>query len=195
MTGNRCLDRIIWGLIRSPDMSVAKRMGYVREGGNPTGRSRHEAGSFYRQDTVFHCIIFPAMLKAEGSYILPDNVPANEFLNLEGNKLSTSKKLGGLVHEYLVDFPGQQDVLRYALTSNAPETKDNDFTWKDFQARNNNELVAIYGNFINRVVVLTNKYYNGIVPQPNEFSEVDVATLTELKASGGNFKLCRTLPF
>jgi methionyl-tRNA synthetase len=134
-----------------------------------------------KDNIVFHCIIFPAMLKAEGSYILPDNVPANEFLNLEGNKLSTSK-MGGLVARIFGRFPGQQDVLRYALTSNAPETKDNDFTWKDFQARNNNELVAIYGNFINRVVVLTNKYYDGIVPQPNEFSEVDVATLTELKA-------------
>jgi methionyl-tRNA synthetase len=122
------------------------------------------------------------MLKAEGSYILPDNVPANEFLNLEGNKLSTSKNWAVWLHEYLEEFPNQQDVLRYALTSNAPETKDNDFTWKDFQARNNNELVAIYGNFINRVVVLTNKYYNGVVPQPNELSEVDEATLTELKA-------------
>jgi methionyl-tRNA synthetase len=127
-------------------------------------------------------VIFPAMLKAEGSYILPDNVPANEFLNLEGNKLSTSKNWAVWLHEYLEEFPNQQDVLRYALTSNAPETKDNDFTWKDFQARNNNELVAIYGNFINRVVVLTNKYYNGIVPQPNELSEVDEAVLTELKA-------------
>jgi methionyl-tRNA synthetase len=135
-----------------------------------------------KDNIVFHCIIFPAMLKAEGSYILPDNVPANEFLNLEGNKLSTSKNWAVWLHEYLEEFPNQQDVLRYALTSNAPETKDNDFTWKDFQARNNNELVAIYGNFINRVVVLTNKYYNGIVPQPNEFSEVDEATLTELKA-------------
>jgi methionyl-tRNA synthetase len=122
------------------------------------------------------------MLKAEGSFILPDNVPANEFLNLEGNKLSTSKNWAVWLHEYLEDFPNQQDVLRYALTSNAPETKDNDFTWKDFQARNNNELVAIYGNFINRVVVLTHKYYNGIVPQPNELSEVDEATLIELKA-------------
>jgi methionyl-tRNA synthetase len=122
------------------------------------------------------------MLKAEGSYILPDNVPANEFLNLEGNKLSTSKNWAVWLHEYLEEFPNQQDVLRYALTSNAPETKDNDFTWKDFQARNNNELVAIYGNFINRVVVLTNKYYNGIVPQPNELSEVDEQTLAELKA-------------
>jgi methionyl-tRNA synthetase len=122
------------------------------------------------------------MLKAEGSYILPDNVPANEFLNLEGNKLSTSKNWAVWLHEYLEEFPNQQDVLRYALTSNAPETKDNDFTWKDFQARNNNELVAIFGNFINRVVVLTNKYYTGIVPQPNALSDVDEATLTELKA-------------
>jgi methionyl-tRNA synthetase len=135
-----------------------------------------------KDNIVFHCIIFPAMLKAEGSYILPDNVPANEFLNLEGNKLSTSKNWAVWLHEYLEDFPGQQDVLRYALTSNAPETKDNDFTWKDFQARNNNELVAIYGNFINRVVVLTNKYYNGVVPNPTELSAVDEATLTELKA-------------
>ncbi|WP_343623025.1 methionine--tRNA ligase [Flavobacterium lindanitolerans] len=135
-----------------------------------------------KDNIVFHCVIFPAMLKAEGSYILPDNVPANEFLNLEGNKLSTSKNWAVWLHEYLEDFPEKQDVLRYALTSNAPETKDNDFTWKDFQARNNNELVAIFGNFINRVVVLTNKYYDGIVPQPNEFSEIDEATLTELKA-------------
>lgn len=135
-----------------------------------------------KDNIVFHCVIFPAMLKAEGSYILPDNVPANEFLNLEGNKLSTSKNWAVWLHEYLEDFPDKQDVLRYALTSNAPETKDNDFTWKDFQARNNNELVAIFGNFINRVVVLTNKYYDGIVPEPNEFSEVDEATLAELKA-------------
>ena len=135
-----------------------------------------------KDNIVFHCVIFPAMLKAEGSYILPDNVPANEFLNLEGHKLSTSKNWAVWLHEYLEDFPNQQDVLRYALTANAPETKDNDFTWKDFQARNNNELVAIFGNFINRVVVLTNKYYNGIVPQPQELSDVDQATLTELKA-------------
>ncbi|RRJ94037.1 methionine--tRNA ligase [Flavobacterium macacae] len=135
-----------------------------------------------KDNIVFHCVIFPAMLKAEGSYILPDNVPANEFLNLEGNKLSTSKNWAVWLHEYLEDFPDKQDVLRYALTSNAPETKDNDFTWKDFQARNNNELVAIFGNFINRVVVLTNKYYDGIVPTPNEFSDVDEATLAELKA-------------
>jgi methionyl-tRNA synthetase len=135
-----------------------------------------------KDNIVFHCVIFPAMLKAEGSYILPDNVPANEFLNLEGNKLSTSKNWAVWLHEYLEEFPDQQDVLRYALTSNAPETKDNDFTWKDFQARNNNELVAIFGNFINRVVVLINKYYNGIVPTPNELSEVDEQTLAELQA-------------
>jgi methionyl-tRNA synthetase len=135
-----------------------------------------------KDNIVFHCIIFPAMLKAEGSYILPDNVPANEFLNLEGNKLSTSKNWAVWLHEYLQDFPDKQDSLRYALTSNAPETKDNDFTWKDFQARNNNELASIFGNFINRVVVLTNKYYEGIVPSPNAFSEVDEQTLAELKA-------------
>ena len=135
-----------------------------------------------KDNIVFHCIIFPAMLKAEGTYILPENVPANEFLNLEGNKLSTSKNWAVWLHEYLEDFPEKQDVLRYALTANAPETKDNDFTWKDFQARNNNELAAVYGNFINRVVVLTHKYYDGIVPTPNEFSEVDEKMLAELKA-------------
>ena len=135
-----------------------------------------------KDNIVFHCIIFPAMLKAEGTYILPDNVPANEFLNLEGNKLSTSKNWAVWLHEYLQDFPDKQDVLRYALTANAPETKDNDFTWKDFQARNNNELAAVFGNFINRVVVLTNKYYNGVIPSPNEFNDVDAQTLAELKA-------------
>ncbi|MFB9077899.1 methionine--tRNA ligase [Flavobacterium procerum] len=135
-----------------------------------------------KDNIVFHCIIFPAMLKAEGSYILPDNVPANEFLNLEGNKLSTSKNWAVWLHEYLEEFADKQDVLRYALTANAPETKDNDFTWKDFQARNNNELVAVFGNFVNRVVVLTNKYYDGIIPTPNEFTEIDEATLNELKA-------------
>lgn len=135
-----------------------------------------------KDNIVFHCVIFPAMLKAEGSFILPDNVPANEFLNLEGNKLSTSKNWAVWLHEYLEDFPDQQDVLRYALTSNAPETKDNDFTWKDFQARNNNELVAVFGNFINRVVVLTHKYYDGIVPAPNEFNPVDEQTLSEMRA-------------
>ena len=134
-----------------------------------------------KDNIVFHCIIFPSMLKAHGDFILPENVPANEFLNLEGNKLSTSKNWAVWLHEYLEDFPNMQDVLRYTLTATAPETKDNDFTWKDFQARNNNELVAIYGNFINRVVVLTNKYYNGIVPTPGNFSEVDRETLAELK--------------
>ncbi|WP_338731988.1 methionine--tRNA ligase [Mangrovimonas cancribranchiae] len=135
-----------------------------------------------KDNIVFHCIIFPSMLKAEGSYILPDNVPANEFLNLEGNKLSTSKNWAVWLPEYLEDFPDKQDVLRYALTANAPETKDNDFTWKDFQARNNNELVAIFGNFINRVVVLTNKYYNGMIPEASEFTSVDEETLATLKA-------------
>lgn len=135
-----------------------------------------------KDNIVFHCVIFPAMLKAEGSYILPDNVPANEFLNLEGNKLSTSKNWAVWLHEYLEDFPGQQDVLRYTLTATAPETKDNDFTWKDFQARNNNELVAIFGNFINRVAVLTHKYYKGHVPHPFELKEIDTQTLDEMKA-------------
>ncbi len=134
-----------------------------------------------KDNIVFHCIIFPAILKAHGDYILPENVPANEFLNLEGNKLSTSKNWAVWLHEYLEEFPDMQDVLRYTLTANAPETKDNDFTWKDFQARNNNELVAIFGNFINRVVVLTQKYYEGIVPGPMEFSNVDKETLAELQ--------------
>ena len=134
-----------------------------------------------KDNIVFHCIIFPSMLKAHGDYILPENVPANEFLNLEGNKLSTSKNWAVWLHEYLEEFPNQQDVLRYTLTANAPESKDNDFTWKDFQAKNNNELVAIFGNFINRVVVLTNKYYNGIVPAPNDFTEVDEDVLAAVK--------------
>ena len=134
-----------------------------------------------KDNIVFHCIIFPSMLKARGGYILPENVPANEFLNLEGNKLSTSKNWAVWLHEYLEDFPNQQDVLRYTLTANAPENKDNDFTWKDFQAKNNNELVAIFGNFINRVVVLTNKYYDGQVPVPGEFTEVDEDTLAAIK--------------
>ncbi|MCG8235165.1 methionine--tRNA ligase [Tenacibaculum finnmarkense] len=134
-----------------------------------------------KDNIVFHCLIFPSMLKAHGDYILPENVPANEFLNLEGNKLSTSKNWAVWLHEYLEDFPNQQDVLRYTLTANAPESKDNDFTWKDFQAKNNNELVAIFGNFINRVVVLTNKYYDGKVPAAGEFSEVDEDTLATLK--------------
>lgn len=135
-----------------------------------------------KDNIVFHCIIFPAMLSADGSYILPNNVPANEFLNLEGNKLSTSKNWAVWLHEYLEDFPNQQDVLRYVLTANAPETKDNDFTWADFQARNNNELVAIFGNFINRVMVLTDKYYEGVVPEAIELKEIDEQTLTELRA-------------
>ena len=135
-----------------------------------------------KDNIVFHCIIFPSMLKGEGSYILPENVPANEFLNLEGNKISTSKNWAVWLHEYLEDFPGQQDVLRYVLTANAPETKDNDFTWADFQARNNNELVAIYGNFVNRVVVLTHKYYQGEVPEPGELNATDRDTLSQLRA-------------
>ena len=133
-----------------------------------------------KDNIVFHCIIFPAMLKAEGSFILPANVPANEFLNLEGNKLSTSKNWAVWLHEYLQDFPNQQDVLRYVLTANAPETKDNDFTWKDFQARNNNELVAIFGNFINRVAVLTQKYYEGVIPAAGEFNDIDTETLRQI---------------
>ncbi|NDV46793.1 methionine--tRNA ligase [Paludibacter sp. 221] len=132
-----------------------------------------------KDNIVFHCIVFPAMLKAEGSYILPDNVPANEFLNLEGDKISTSRNWAVWLHEYLVDFPGKQDVLRYVLTANAPETKDNDFTWKDFQARNNNELVAIYGNFINRALVLTHKYFDGKVPALGELDDYDKQTLNE----------------
>lgn len=133
-----------------------------------------------KDNIVFHCIIFPAMLKAEGSYILPENVPANEFLNLEGDKISTSRNWAVWLHEYLAEFPGKEDVLKYALTANAPETKDNDFTWKDFQARNNNELVAVLGNFVNRALVLTQKYYNGVVPALGELNDVDRAALTEI---------------
>lgn len=133
-----------------------------------------------KDNIVFHCIIFPAMLKAEGSYILPDNVPANEFLNLENDKISTSRNWAVWLHEYLEDFPGKQDVLRYVLTANAPETKDNDFTWKDFQAKNNSELLAIFGNFINRTLVLTQKYYQGKVPAKGDLSKLDKETLAEL---------------
>jgi methionyl-tRNA synthetase len=133
-----------------------------------------------KDNIVFHCIIFPAMLKAEGSYILPDNVPANEFLNLEGDKISTSRNWAVWLHEYLDEFPGKEDVLKYVLTANAPETKDNDFTWKDFQARNNNELVAILGNFVNRALVLTNKYYDGKIPVPGELNDNDRTTLAEI---------------
>ena len=132
-----------------------------------------------KDNIVFHCIVFPTMLKAEGSYILPDNVPSNEFLNLEGDKISTSRNWAVWLHEYLVDFPGKQDVLRYVLTANAPETKDNDFTWKDFQARNNSELVAIYGNFVNRALQLTKKYFNSIVPEAGELTDYDRETLKE----------------
>lgn len=132
-----------------------------------------------KDNIVFHCIVFPTMLKAEGSFILPDNVPANEFLNLEGDKISTSRNWAVWLHEYLEDFPGKQDVLRYVLTANAPETKDNDFTWKDFQARNNNELVAIFGNFINRALVLTHKYFEGKVPPCGDLLDYDKATISE----------------
>ena len=135
-----------------------------------------------KDNIVFHCIIFPCILKAAGDYILPENVPANEFLNLEGNKISTSKNWAVWLHEYLEEFPGQEDVLRYVLTANAPETKDNDFTWKDFQARNNNELVAIFGNFINRVSVLTQKYYDGSVPARKNETPEDKEALDTMKA-------------
>ena len=133
-----------------------------------------------KDNIVFHCIIFPSMLKATDEYILPANVPANEFLNLEGKKISTSKNWAIWLHEYLKDFPNMQDTLRYTLTSNAPENKDNDFTWKDFQAKNNNELVAILGNFVNRVVVLTHKYYDGINPDINLSNDIDKETLQEI---------------
>lgn len=135
-----------------------------------------------KDNIVFHCIVFPTMLKAEGSFILPENVPANEFLNLEGDKISTSRNWAVWLHEYLADFPGKQDVLRYVLTANAPETKDNDFTWRDFQARNNNELVAIFGNFINRSIVLTHKYFDGKVPQRGELTDYDNSVLEEFKS-------------
>lgn len=134
-----------------------------------------------KDNIVFHCIIFPAILKANGSYILPDNVPANEFLNLEGDKISTSRNWAVWLHEYLIDFENKQDVLRYVLTANAPETKDNDFTWKDFQARNNNELVAVFGNFINRVIVLSNKYFEGKVIARNDLSDYDNEVISEMK--------------
>ena len=132
-----------------------------------------------KDNIVFHCIVFPSMLKADGSYILPENVPANEFLNLEGDKISTSRNWAVWLHEYLEEFPGKQDVLRYVLTANAPETKDNDFTWKDFQARNNNELVAVFGNFVNRALVLTQKYFDGKVPALGELNDYDKQTLDE----------------
>jgi methionyl-tRNA synthetase len=133
-----------------------------------------------KDNIVFHCIIFPSMLKAEGTYNLPENVPANEFLNLEGDKISTSRNWAVWLHEYLDEFPGKEDVLKYVLTANAPETKDNDFTWKDFQARNNNELVAILGNFVNRALVLTQKYYDGVVPAAGKLLDVDKSTLEQI---------------
>ena len=145
---------------------------------DPSTRLIHFIG---KDNIVFHCIVFPSMLKAEGSYILPDNVPANEFLNLEDDKISTSRNWAVWLDEYLRDFPGKQDVLRYVLTANAPETKDNNFTWKDFQARNNNELVAVYGNFVNRALQLTKKYYDGVVPQPGEFTPQDQETISEFQ--------------
>ena len=159
---------------------------------DPETRLVHFIG---KDNIVFHCIVFPSMLKAEGSFILPDNVPSNEFLNLEGDKISTSRNWAVWLNEYLVDFPGKQDTLRYVLTANAPETKDNDFTWKDFQTRNNSELVAIYGNFVNRALVLTQKYFDGKVPALGEMSDYDKETIAEfvdvkLKLEGllDNFK-------
>ena len=145
---------------------------------DPETRLIHFIG---KDNIVFHCIIFPTMLKAHGGYILPDNVPANEFLNLEDDKISTSRNWAVWLHEYLVDLPGKQDVLRYVLTANAPETKDNNFTWKDFQERNNSELVAIYGNFVNRALQLTKKYWGGVVPACGELQEVDKKTIEEFK--------------
>ena len=145
---------------------------------DPTSRLIHFIG---KDNIVFHCIVFPTMLKAHGDYILPDNVPSNEFLNLENDKISTSRNWAVWLHEYLVDFPGKQDVLRYVLTANAPETKDNNFTWKDFQDRNNNELVAVYGNFVNRALQLTKKYFHGVVPECGELQEVDRKAIEEFK--------------
>ena len=146
---------------------------------DPETRMLHFIG---KDNIVFHCIVFPTMLRAEGSFILPDNVPANEFLNLEGDKISTSQNRAVWLNEYLDELPGKQDVLRYVLTANAPETKDNDFTWKDFQARNNNELVAIFGNFVNRALVLTGKYFDGVVPECGEMDDYDRATLAEFES-------------
>ena len=135
-----------------------------------------------KDNIVFHCIVFPSMLKAHGGYILPENVPANEFLNLEGDKISTSRNWAVWLHEYLEEFPGKEDVLRYVLCANAPETKDNDFTWKDYQARNNNELVAVLGNFVNRALVLTEKYFGGVVPACGALTDYDRETLAEVAA-------------
>ena len=166
---------------------------------DPETRLLHFIG---KDNIVFHCIIFPSMLKAEGTYNLPDNVPANEFLNLENDKISTSRNWAVWLHEYLEDFPGKEDVLKYVLTANAPETKDNDFTWKDFQNRNNNELVAILGNFVNRALVLTNKYFDGEVPAAGELSDYDKETLSSISAikaevdkSLGNFRIREALKY
>ncbi|MDY2693353.1 MAG: methionine--tRNA ligase, partial [Prevotella sp.] len=145
---------------------------------DPDTRLIHFIG---KDNIVFHCIVFPTMLKAHGGYILPENVPANEFLNLENDKISTSRNWAVWLHEYLIDLPGKQDVLRYVLTANAPETKDNNFTWKDFQERNNSELVGVYGNFVNRALQLTKKYWNGVVPACGELQEIDRQTLAEFK--------------
>lgn len=152
---------------------------YTKWWKDPETRMLHFIG---KDNIVFHCIVFPSMLMADGSFNLPDNVPANEFLNLEDDKISTSRNWAVWLHEYLRDFPGKQDVLRYVLTANAPETKDNNFTWKDFQARNNSELVAILGNFVNRAIVLTHKYFDGILPAPGEFTGVDTALIDEINA-------------
>ena len=164
---------------------------------DPETRMLHFIG---KDNIVFHCIIFPVMLKAEGTYNLPENVPANEFLNLENDKISTSRNWAVWLHEYLEEFPGKEDVLKYVLTANAPETKDNDFTWKDFQTRNNNELVAILGNFVNRTLVLTNKYFNGVVPTAGDFTDYDKETLasistikTEVEKSLDSFRIREAL--
>jgi methionyl-tRNA synthetase len=153
---------------------------------DPESRVVHFIG---KDNIVFHCIIFPAMLMAHGGYNLPDNVPANEFLNLEGDKISTSRNWAVWLHEYLEEFPGKQDVLRYVLCANAPETKDNDFTWKDFQARNNSELVAVLGNFVNRTLVLTHKFYGGKVPQATEFDKTDLHLIKEIEGVPGRISL------
>ena len=145
---------------------------------DPETRLVHFIG---KDNIVFHCLIFPSMLKAHGDYIMPDNVPSNEFLNLENDKISTSRNWAVWLHEYLVDFPNKQDVLRYVLTANAPETKDNNFTWKDFQERNNSELVAVYGNFVNRALQLTHKYWDGVVPACGELQDVDRQAIQEFK--------------
>ena len=166
-----------WAAERS--LATGKEVDWKTWWKDPETRLIHFIG---KDNIVFHCIVFPAMLHAEGSYILPDNVPANEFLNLEGDKISTSRNWAVWLHEYLLEFPNKQDVLRYVLASAAPETKDNDFTWKDFQARNNNELLAIFGNFVNRTLVLTHKYFGGIVPEAGELTDYDKETLSSIAA-------------